>query len=190
MPVNFDILPLPLRTPEFEALWQCAWKATLGLDPSGILWHYVDRVDSTVLPHLINQFAVSGYRGGFLADTDDKKRSLIKNAIHLHQKSGTFWAVKKALESVGFLGVRVEENPTLTYDGSWTYNGEEIYSGKRWARFTLKFSTNPPSNKLNLIRELVNAWKPARSHLLELPTLLTYDGSWTYDGSQNYDGYK
>lgn len=190
MPVDFNILPPTLRTPEFEALWQLAWETTLGLDPSVILWQYIDTVDSTLLPHLIDQFAVSGYRGGFLADTDEKKRSLVKNAIELHQRSGTFWAVQKALESVGFRGVQIEQNPRLTYDGSWVYNGEEVHSGKRWARFVLKFSTNPPSNKLELIRELVRAWKPARSHLLELPTVLTYDGSWVYDGSQNYDGYK
>ncbi|MBP0021021.1 MAG: phage tail protein [Cyanobacteria bacterium SBLK] len=182
-------LPPTLRTETFESLWECARAATIELDPTVVLWAYVDSVDTSVLPHLIEQFGVTGYRGGFLADTEQKKRDLVKNAISLHQKAGTLSAVVDALATLGY-SVTIEENPSLTYNGEWNYGDGEVYSGKRWARFIVNFPTNPPAEEAKLINELINAWKPARSHRIDPPKILYYDGIWDYNGSQSWDGYK
>ncbi|MEM9543980.1 MAG: phage tail protein [Cyanobacteria bacterium P01_E01_bin.42] len=186
---DFTGLPPTLRTPVFEALWECVRAATIEIDVNAVLWTDIDTVDASLLPHLIEEFGVTGYKGGFLADTEQKKRDLIKNAISLHQKAGTLSAVQLALKTLGFGSVTIEENPLLLYNGEWNYGDGEIYSGKRWTRFVINFPTNPPAEKAELIDKLIDEWKPATSHRIDPPKILYYDGTWNYDGRETWDGY-
>lgn len=186
-----------------QIFWDlCDRLSVPALDPDVLLNVYdIDTVQASVLPHLAEQLLVTGYRGWILADTEAKRRTLLKNAIALHQKAGTPYAIRLALESVGYPDAVIVENPGLRYDGSWTYNGANTYSGANPGTFEVILSAEEgkvSTDTIDLILELINVWKNARSQLLDLrvgsvsllSNLLTYDGSWTHDGSQEFDGEK
>jgi phage tail P2-like protein len=66
-----------------------------------------DHVDVSALPHLAEQRNVLGDAGWNMADTEAKKRALLKEAIALHRIKGTPYAIRRSL---ALLGV----NATLT----------------------------------------------------------------------------
>lgn len=174
----------------------------IGAIAPGIVEVYdIDNVEASALIHLADQFNVLGLRGWNLASNEDEQRALVKEAIALHKKAGTPFAVLRALALVGYPGATMEENPPLRYDGSWSYDGSEQYIGKRLDGFIVVLDpvqAEVSATLIDLIVSLINEWKNARTHLLDLrignislfSNLLQYDGSWSYDGDQEYDGIK
>ena len=67
-----------------------------------LLIYLVDNVTASALPHLAEQFSVTGYDGWALAQGETDRRNIIKRAIALHRRKGTLWAVRTAIESLGF----------------------------------------------------------------------------------------
>ncbi len=174
----------------------------LGQLPLAVLAIYdIDAVEVSALIHLAEQFNVLGKRGWTLAETEAEKRALIKNAIELHRRSGTPWAIRTAMELVGYPAATVTENPPLAYDGTWEYNGYFQYCAIKVNCF---FVTLDPiqsavaGDLIELIIALINEWKNTRSHLIDLrigdislfKNLLQYNNLWAYDGSQEYDGVR
>lgn len=144
----------------------------LGLIPlDQLLVNLVDNVTAGALPHLAEQFHITGLEGWSLCTTDDERRSLIKRAIWLHRKKGTPWAVKEGLKGVGFNDATLDERlPALLYDGSQVFSGsEEFGAGADWARFTINLdlgeSRGVSAAETALIRAVVTEWKNERSHL-------------------------
>lgn len=158
-------------------------------------------VDQSALVHLAEQFNVAGVRGWDLADTEEKQRALIEDAIELNRRAGTPFAIIRALQAVGYPNVTVIENPPLTLDGSWSLDGEEILAGKKLAGFIVVLDSNeaPVSEgRIELLLAMIDEWKNARSALLDLrigntsllQNLLFLDGTWQLDGDQELDGVK
>lgn len=156
-------------------------------------------VDASALPHLAVQFNVDGLRGWYLADTEQKQRDLIAEAIELNRRAGTPWSIITAMAAVGYPDTQVIENPPQFYDGSWGYNGEDEYAGLLLAGFVVLLDpvrSQVTAEKVRLILALIDEWKPARCALLDLRigdisllrNLLLYAGNWQYDGGQTYDG--
>lgn len=144
----------------------------LGLIPlDQLLVNLVDNVTAGALPHLAEQFHITGLEGWSLCVTEADRRSLIKRAIWLHRKKGTPWAVKEGLKSVGFGGAElIERLPSLNYDGVETFTGTENYgSGVNWARFRVLLDLGENRGvslqETALIRDVVTEWKNERSHL-------------------------
>jgi len=71
------------------------------IDLTQLLIYIVDRAPAEVLPYLAEQFHVLGYEGWNYANTDPKKRALLKEALPLHRYKGTVWAVERALTLLG-----------------------------------------------------------------------------------------
>lgn len=185
------VLPAVLQTPSFLALWECAQNATLAQDPEVIWWQYIDTIDATVLPHLSEQLHVEGFKGWFLTKDDElKQRNLLKKALYLHSKAGTIEAIRCALEVLGYPAISIVENPPNFYDGEFGHDETIQYSGKRWSQFLLEFIAPPPAEDLDLLYELIFAWKPERSHLVFAPNRFKYDETEIYNGVQFYTGYK
>lgn len=144
----------------------------LGLVPlDQLLINLVDNVTAGALPHLADQFHITGLEGWGLCTTDDERRSLIRRAIALHRKKGTPWAVKEGLKGVGFGSVAINERlPALLYNGTQVYSGSEEYgAGADWARFSLQLDLGETRGvsaaETALIRAVVAEWKNERSHL-------------------------
>lgn len=195
------LLPASVRANHIVAI-DLLMKQRLDAIPlDALLVYMIDVVDESALYWLATQFDVLGYNGWKLADTVDKKRSLIRRAIELHRFKGTIWSIKEALRSVGYPDATITEHVT------------------HWAGFTIQLNIGDQAINADQINEavaMINAYKNVRSHLMgvefkvvlddaitlkdgsyEAPgtdyedTIFTgggfvYDGAHSYDGSKNY----
>ncbi len=126
------LIPAGIRGVSTEAFNELIDRiGTLDLTP--ILVYIIDSVNSSALPHLAEQFHVSGREGWSLVSTEAERRSLIKRAIELHRYKGTPWAVKQMLAVMGFSDTeiieyhqarnRFVENGGKGLDGVWKLDG-------------------------------------------------------------------
>lgn len=193
-----SLLPYSVREPRMLA-FEAAIDRITQLNLNTLSVYDIDNVVEAALYDLADQFNVLGNRGWNLAFSTAQKRQLIKRSIELHRKAGTPYSVKLALDSVGYPNIVISENPGLRYDGSWVFNGQEVYRGDSWGQFivTLDPASTPPSQgQVRLLLLLIEEWKNLRSVLLDLRqngrSLITnpllHDERWSYDGTQTYDG--
>lgn len=160
--------------------------------------HLVDTVHEEALYWLAWEYNVLGYKGWKLADTIDKKRSIIKRAIELQRYKGTVWAVEEALRSVGFPDAEVIE-----------------HSGGHWAKFKVQLNAGGQVVTPELLDEaaaFIREYKNTRSHFEGIEFEVTLDdiigihevsfedtpaeeldsfavgGDFRYDGQHLYDG--
>jgi phage tail P2-like protein len=122
-----------------------------------LLIYIIDTVDVAALPYLARQFDVLGYKGLRLADTEEEQREVIKRAIELKRKSGTVWAVKEALKTIGYPDAVLVEH------------AEEGEHG--WATFRIELEGGENQISASAIEELVkmvNEYKNQRSHLVDI----------------------
>lgn len=121
------------------------------IDLSQLLVMVIDCAPYELLRDLAEQFDVNGIEWE-LADSEDKKRKLIKDSVILHRYKGTFYGVKRVLGILNIEG-EIEE-----YD---KYNG-------RWHHFKVHLNivndTFDMSKGVKLI-SLLNEYKPLRSKL-------------------------
>lgn len=142
-----------------------------GLPTATPIVNLFDLVDASTLASLGEQFHVMGVEGWNLAATEEARRTLLKKAIELHRHKGTPWAVEEALRATGFTGAEVREGRgACRHDGEIAHNGSSsYYSGNRWALFDIEIdlgdSAGMDAASRARVRETVNAWKNARSHL-------------------------
>ena len=193
------LLPPTIADERFKILEQLVERLQ-GLNHEELLKVYFPQVvDRDALFHLAQQFNVDGLRGWFLADTEQKQRDLIENAIAINRKAGTPFAILQAMESVGYPNATIEENPPLRPDGTWKCDGSEICAGKRLAGFFVDLDptqSQVSTDRIELLLALIDEWKPARSKLLDLTigsrslleNPLRPDGTWKCDGTQDIDG--
>lgn len=195
-----SLLPPSIRDERFLAL-EALVNRIAELDLAILDIYDIDQVEASALYDLADQFNVLGFRGWMLAGDEAERRSLIKESIVLHRKAGTAYAVRRAMALVGYPSATVIENPPLAYDGTWSYDGSEVYVGKRLGGFVVVLDPVQSAVSgplIELIVALINEWKNTRSHLLDLRigavslfrNLLQYDGSWNYNGLQEYDAEK
>lgn len=181
---DLQLLPPAIRDPRGLVLLSLADQACqFPLDQVGL--YDLDHTPVPALAFLAEQFGVMGTKGWILARNDSERRQLIKEAIALCRRKGTPWAVKQALAAVGWPGMVLEERLEA-----------------HWALF--RVSQAIPDKEVTaadyaFVREVVEAWKPARCVLdairfrLEaeqdtLPDGLYYDGGADYDGVYFHEG--
>jgi P2-related tail formation protein len=137
---------------DFEPLFK---KYIDDADMSPIMVYMIDNVHPDALQFLAKQFNVDEYKGWYLADTETKKRELIKNAIFLKSKVGTPWAIENALNALGFSNVEIQERIGILYDGAFTHNGEQIYSSTIWVNFGVTIKVENADLIVAATRELI-----------------------------------
>lgn len=74
------------------------------LDLTPILIYLIDNVKIDALPHLADQFHITGNEGWIFSKTEEEKRALIKNAIQIHKYKGTKFSLEKVLEALNLNG--------------------------------------------------------------------------------------
>jgi len=140
-------------------------------DISVIMHYIVDLAPESVLYYLADQWDVLGAKGWKFADTVEKKRELVRNAVRLNLIIGTPQSIITALNSLGFPDVTIQENLSgAKYNGVYTYNGAINYNQAwPWPYFRVVIGVN---NLLSLsgqiyldIIDVVMAWKNVRSWL-------------------------
>ncbi|EKR4279045.1 phage tail protein I, partial [Salmonella enterica] len=98
---------LPLAPPlagdkRFSTLAKLAEARFSGISLTPLLVYLIDMTETTALPWLAGQLSLTGDNGWSLAESDEAKRELIKNAIELFRYKGTPWSVRQVIRSLGF----------------------------------------------------------------------------------------
>jgi len=173
---NESIIASGVQGTHVRAFGEIASERFAALQIEAALIYLVDRVDVDALLPLASQFDVLGVKGWMFADTEQKKRDLIKKAIELHRYKGTPWAVKEALLSLGYSATLIERPNSVQryFDGSIRYNGDEMFGVRHWSYFKVIISLDALGGYIPTIAErntaiaVINEYKNARSHLLIL----------------------
>lgn len=209
------LLPGSIDKEHIRVLEQIVDERLAGIPLEKLLIYIIETCDPQALPYLAKQFNVLGNRGWRWADTEQKKRDLLKRAIKMQRKEGTEFAVKESLKVIGIDTAQIlHPIPGNTYNGQWSFNGSITYGGAyHWASFKVlidadELSTLPPET-LQIAVELINEWKNVRSLLVAIEAAIDIEdsvdvtdelmfegdlnivdqvGPYTYDGSIDYNG--
>jgi phage tail P2-like protein len=157
----------------------------------GLLTYLVETVPAAFLPELARQFHVMGLEGWRFAETEAERRALIREAIALHRKKGTPWAIRRALAQIGVEAEIVEPadqrriyaafNPLLV-DGSWRLDGTHtirpierlaaVPQLQHWATFFVRINLAMATGyDMALLRQVVREWAPVSRHPILLEWL-------------------
>lgn len=120
-----------------------------------LLVSIIDNLPSDALPHLAEQYHVTGNEGWLQCRNDDEKRDLIKRSIEVHRYKGTKYALKKIFDMFGIEGDIWE----------WFETGGEPYT------FTVDINFVSKGLDFELIKkleDLIDEYKNVRSKLAKL----------------------
>ena len=120
----------------------------------GLLTYLIDAVPAHYLPVLIQQFHIAGLEGGAFATSDAERRRLIREAIALHRKKGTPWAVERALAISGIEAELAEWWQQAPAGAPFTFT-VDIAAGQPAAREPAAFEA---------AQRHVDEWKPVSRH--------------------------
>lgn len=115
----------------------------------------IDYLPESVLDLLAWQYHVDIYEP--LSLPIEQKRKQVKNAILLHRHKGTPWAIKQALNNLGYDQVRIIE--------WWDMSTDPHTFGVKLYPFS--------ENKMRDAERIITEYKPIRSHLVWLEGMLS-----------------
>ncbi len=152
------------------------------LEVEKVLIYLVDTVDEDALYSLASQFDMLGFKGWKQATTVQRRRDLIKTAIEIHRYKGTVFAIRRAMEAVGYAGVIIEPHTGVMHDGSVDHDGSVSYDeGSNWATFRLIADLGNDlgvnATQLAELIQLVDEYKNVRSHLIDIRYSASLDDS-------------
>lgn len=130
------------------------------IDLECVLVSIIDNVPSSALPHLAEQYHITGNEGWLQALSEEEKRNLIKSSIKMHRYKGTKYALEEIFKTLNIVG-NIEE---------WFNYGGEPYHFKVILQIFNRSINEETENKL---RALINEYKNERSWLEEIQFHLT-----------------
>jgi phage tail P2-like protein len=140
------------------------------LELEKLLLMLIDTVDVVALPYLADQFDLLGVKGWNACKTDQDRRNLIKRAIELKRYQGTNYAIRRAVQSVGYYDIEIIEGVSAVYDGRFKHDGTINYGGGRWACFAVVLDIGEKKGisqaETEEAIELINEYKRAVTRLL------------------------
>ncbi|GGG33012.1 hypothetical protein GCM10007425_29630 [Lysinibacillus alkalisoli] len=141
---------------------------------SAILDKDLERQSDDVIWHLLWENHLLKHSEGLALAKDKKERiDLILSSVELHRYKGTPYAVERALEVVGLEGKKEE----------WfEYDGEPYH-------FWVELKLNQKLNDLDLIYDMIMAYKNVRSWFDGFVILALEQGFWYWDDSYSYPVY-
>lgn len=171
--VKPTLLPPPLATDLSMRALEAVQSRLSDIDLLPTLIYDFEHVAESALPHLGEQFCIMGEGGWNLAVTPEQRRALLARAVALHRHKGTPWAIREAFKAAGFNDLEINERlPSNRYDGGVTFSGSDTYAAYGWAQFRVVADAGDDqpitAEQTALIVEAVTAWKPARSHLVDV----------------------
>jgi phage tail P2-like protein len=120
------------------------------------------------------------------------KRNMLAESALLHARKGTPWAVKRALQLIGYGNVEILEGSTYRRDGTYARGGAINHGGDIGPYefdVVLNVGGAPSAAQQAEIRRRVGYYKNARSHLRRIVAYgVFHDGAHDYDGSITYAG--
>lgn len=122
------------------------------VDLTPLLIYLVDNVAASALPHLAEQFDVTGYEGWLQTTNTAERRALIKSAIAKHYYKGTPYAIRQALEDISI---------TATIKEWFDYEGDPFH----FKVLIDLYAQGADADKVDLIDKLIREYKNVRSVL-------------------------
>ena len=125
------------------------------LDLDAVLISIIDNVPADALPHLAEQYHITGNEGWLQALSDTEKRNLIKSSIKMHRYKGTKYALEEIFKTLNIVG-NIEE---------WFNYGGNPYHFKVILQIFNRSINEETETKL---RALIDECKNERSWLEEI----------------------
>ena len=125
------------------------------LDLDALLVSIIDNVPADALPHLAEQYHITGNEGWLQALSETEKRNLIKSSIKMHRYKGTKYALEEIFKTLNIVG-NIEE---------WFNYGGDPYHFKVILQVFNRSINEETETKL---RALINEYKNERSWLEEI----------------------
>lgn len=122
------------------------------LELTCLLVTIIDNVPSDALPHLAEQYHITGNEGWLQSRNDSEKRDLIKRAIEVHRYKGTKYALTKIFDMFGIEG-QIQE---------WFETGGEPFTFSVDINF---ISKGLDYNLIAKLEDLIKEYKNVRSHM-------------------------
>ena len=133
------------------------------LDLDVLLVTIIDNLPSDALPHLAEQYHITGNEGWLQALSETEKRNLIKSSIKMHRYKGTKYAIEEIFKTLNIVG-NVEE---------WFNYGGKPYYFKVILQIFNRSINEETEEKL---RALINEYKNERSWLEQIDFYLSSVG--------------
>ena len=130
------------------------------LDLDVLLVTIIDNLPSDALPHLAEQYHITGNEGWLQALSETEKRNLIKSSIKMHRYKGTKYAIEEIFKTLNIVG-NVEE---------WFNYGGKPYYFKVILQIFNRSINEETEEKL---RALINEYKNERSWLEQIEFYLS-----------------
>lgn len=161
------------------------------LDIDAMLVYLVDLVKPQLLPTLAEQFSLLDEAAWMLAESEDAKRSLIKNSAQLHRYKGTPWAVREVIRLLGFGEVTLQEGlGNQVRDGSIIRDGSHVHGDpSAWPLYRVFLERAITNDQAALLRRLLLSVAPARCRLVSLDyqsVAIRHNGFARRDGQYNH----
>ena len=130
------------------------------LNLDAVLVSIIDNVPSDALPHLAEQYHITGNEGWLQALSESEKRNLIKSAIKMHRYKGTKYAIEEIFNTLNIVG-NVKE---------WFNYGGKPYYFKVILQIFNRSINEETETKL---RALIDEYKNERSWLEQIEFFLS-----------------
>ena len=96
------------------------------LDLDAVLISIIDNVPADALPHLAEQYHITGNEGWLQALSDTEKRNLIKSSIKMHRYKGTKYALEEIFKTL----YEDETTKVIEVDFNNIYNIFNVFCGR------------------------------------------------------------
>lgn len=186
-------LPPALASDErFSTLLEITQEEFARLDLAAMAVYLVDQVKASMLPVLADQFSLLDEAAWQLAESEDARRHLVKNAIHLHRAKGTPWAIREVFRLLGFGDVKLQEGLAgIRHNGEARRDGYYVHGDpKAWPVYRVILLERAITNdQAALLRRLLLSIAPARCRLASLEyqsVPIRHNGSANRDGQYNH----
>lgn len=175
----------------FALLCELLDETLADLDLNVMLVYLIDLVKPKLLPVLADQFSLLDEAAWMLAESEDAKRNLIKNAAEIHRFKGKPWAIREVIRLLGFGEVVLQEGMNdRTHDGSITRNGSYVHGApSAWARYRIVLQSAITNDQAALLRRVLLSVAPARCRLVTLDyqsVAIRHNGVARRDGQFNH----
>jgi P2-related tail formation protein len=162
-----------------------------GFDLGPVLLYDFDHVDQSVLIYLAEQFNMLGDAGWDMADTEAKRRALLKESVALHRLKGTPWAIKRVLALLGFGTAVLVEGwvKVARYNGAVAFDAAALYGDGtlHWAEYEIMFDVPVQIAQAKNLAAVLSRYAPARCHLRKMVSSgLRYNAVCSFDGTYSF----
>ncbi|HBM0096108.1 TPA: phage tail protein I [Salmonella enterica subsp. enterica serovar Blitta] len=181
---DIPLAPLLARDERFRILAGLTRRMQeINLTP--LLVYLVDLTEVSALPWLAEQLAITGDNGWNLAESENSRRALIKNAIELHRYKGTPWSVRQVIRNLGFGEVELREGGDRLDPAIAAKYPAETH----WALYQVILEVTITNDQAALLRKTLEVFAPARCELASLDFTVApirYNDTARYDGTYNH----